>query len=107
MPRWLVRLFRRPPKVPPPDDTYVMARGQSDPEYATVILRLCGVKEEWTQGPDGEWVSSVASLRGALEMLVRTVKDRTVQNVLARERMKGSKERTERFLNQYGEEREL
>jgi hypothetical protein len=102
MPRWLARLFRRPPKVPPPDDTYVMGRGQSDPEYATVILRLCGVKEEWTQ-VDGEWVSSVATTRGALEMLVRTVKERTVKNVLAHERMKGSRERVERFLNQPGE----
>jgi hypothetical protein len=95
---WLARLFRRrPPPIPKPDDTYVMGRGQSDPEYATVILRLCGVAEEWTQ-VGGEWVSSVASLRGALEMLVRTVKERTVQNVLAHERMKGAKERTERFL---------
>lgn len=61
-----------------------IAHGQSDPEYATVILKLCGIKEEWKQEgtpPRQVWVSSVAQLRKNLQELVRLIKVRTAKNV--------------------------
>jgi hypothetical protein len=66
--------------MPAIDDT--TANGQSDGEYATVILEICGIKEEWSQPEPGKWVSSVRETREVLEQLVRLIKTRTVKNAI-------------------------
>jgi hypothetical protein len=90
--------------MPPIDDT--TANGQSDGEYATVILRICGVKEEWSQPEPGKWVSSVREMREALEQLVRLIKRRTVKNVNDHERAERAIGTVDTFLRQQSERAE-
>lgn len=65
------------------------ANGQSNPEYATVILQICGLEEIWIQvgtPPHQEWVCSDPERREAIEKLFQLAKDRTVANVRFRDK---------------------
>jgi hypothetical protein len=90
--------------MPAIDDT--TANGQSDGEYATVILEICGIKEEWSQPEPGKWVSSVREMREALEQLVRLIKTRTVKNVKEHEWAERAIGTVDAFLRQQCERAE-
>src|SRR5438132_3417292 len=76
----------------------LLGRGESDPEYATVLLRICGIKEEWRQTEPGKWGSSVPETRHEVESLVAEIKRRVVENMKFRQRWKGSVAAVRRFL---------
>lgn len=109
------------------DEIKVAANGQSDPEYATVIFLICGIKEsfkkEWTrdgkhigytsgaasQPPDGlpwsvgvnyRWVGDQDGLRHQLELLIKVCKQRVVANVQAHQEMVEAKDRVLDFFEQ-------
>jgi hypothetical protein len=90
--------------MPAIDDT--TANGQSDGEYATVILEICGIKEEWSQPEPGKWVSSVRETREVLEQLVRLIKTRTVKNVRDHDRGERAIGTVDAFLRQQSERAE-
>jgi len=64
-----------------------MANGNSDPEWGTVILAICGIKEVWSEVESGKWVSDKAEIRGRIELAVAEIKRRTVENVKAHKEM--------------------
>ncbi len=71
-------------------DVTQRAKGQSTPEYATVFLELCGVKETWTSLGDGKWQTNVREMRDNIEAMVNEIKRRVVQNVMDHLRMTDS-----------------
>lgn len=74
------------------------ANGQSNPEYVTVILRICGIEEKWTTDNNGNWESSIKEIRSELEDLVKLIKERVVENIKAHEGMKESVDFINRWL---------
>jgi hypothetical protein len=58
------------------------AKGQTDPEYVTVIFNTLGIEEVWSEVELGKWISSQKAKRDSLESLVRLIKSRQVENVL-------------------------
>lgn len=58
------------------------AKGQTDPEYVTVIFNTLGIEEVWSEVEPGKWVSSQKDKRDSLEGLMRLIKSRQVENVL-------------------------
>ena len=85
---------------PPVIDAANCARGQTNAEYATVLLRICGVKEEWTQPELGVWVSSIPEIRKDLEAVIQEIKRRTVENVEWHLRGENAVKSFRRFIEQ-------
>jgi hypothetical protein len=67
-----------------------IANGQTDAEYATALLRICGVREDWFYDGPGVWTSTVADVRQQVEAVVALIKRRTVENVDAHLRAAGA-----------------
>ena len=80
------------------NDTTI-CNGQSNPEYCTAILEMCGIQETWSQvGTPPRWVSSVASTRRRIERLVALIKERTAENVLFHQEAEKAIGRVRHFL---------
>jgi hypothetical protein len=81
------------------DEIKIVTRGQSDPEYATLIMQMCGIAEKWSRIDEPPyWISSQAELRRQLELTVKVIKDRVVSNLRFHAGARGAKERILRFL---------
>lgn len=92
-----------------------IANGQSNGEYGTVILRLCGIDEKWfkadpktrepvsdedaSHGTAYEWRSSVGPLRRKIEALSELIKLRQEKNVRDSLEMEKVAGRVDRFLS--------
>lgn len=58
------------------------ANGQSNGEYATVILRICGIEENWTWDEEKKrWGTDRFEMRTELEKLMQLAKLRVIKNV--------------------------
>jgi uncharacterized protein YPO0396 len=75
-----------------------IASGQTDAEYATVLLRICGVEERWASDGPAVWTSSVADVRRQVEYVVSLIKRRTVANVDAHLRVADAPGFAQQFL---------
>lgn len=76
------------------------AKGQSDPEYVTVIFDMLGIEEVWSEAEPGKWVSSHKEQRDALEGLVRLIKSRQVENVLWHQKAEEAVDYIQNWLKQ-------
>lgn len=80
------------------DSVASLGKGQSTPEYATVLLRMCGIQETWSRDAAGQWVSSAAAIRANVEAMVDEIIRRVVYNVQQHRLMEEGEERVRRFL---------
>lgn len=74
------------------------AKGQTNAEYVTVILRICGIEEKWEIDGERNWESSVKGIRSELEDLVKLIKGRVVENIKEHEKMKEAVDFINRWL---------
>lgn len=62
--------------------------GNTNPEWATVIFEVFGIKEKWTRIEKFPfWKSSHEKKRKELEKIVGEIKQRTANNIFAVQRM--------------------